>query len=216
MTSFPQLVPRVSSFSTAAASTKIPPNRARRRRDKVFGDGPCIPRDRNAKIRIQTRARALMHRTEPGKHYGDITAKFFAVLKSLLWDFHNANTGRCFPSYATIAEKAHCAESTVGPAIVALEEAGLLTWSNRIKRIHEWVPGLFGEGSARRERVVRTSNAYVLIDPQPSKTEIKGGTINQTFFEDRKSKIAPHRSLIEALDKLKRAMATPSASNFVT
>jgi hypothetical protein len=54
--------------------------------------------DRNAKARITMLARALSRRTEKGKHYGVITAKFCAVLDALLWGFHNAATGRCFPS----------------------------------------------------------------------------------------------------------------------
>ena len=45
-------------------------NRLQRRREKVFGDGRPVPLDRNAKARIMTLARALMHKTEPGKHYG--------------------------------------------------------------------------------------------------------------------------------------------------
>jgi len=40
--------------------------------------------DRNAKARITMLARALSRRTEKGKHYGVITAKFCAVLDALL------------------------------------------------------------------------------------------------------------------------------------
>ena len=49
------------------------PNHLRPRREKVFGDGPGGALDGNAKVRIMTRARALMRRTEKGKHYGAIT-----------------------------------------------------------------------------------------------------------------------------------------------
>ena len=51
------------------------PRHLRRRREKVFGDGRPLPLDRNAKVRVMTYARALMRRTEKGKHYGAITAK---------------------------------------------------------------------------------------------------------------------------------------------
>ena len=80
-------------------------------------------------------ARALMRRTEKGKAYGAITAKALAVLEALLWGFHNARSGLCFPSYETIAERAGCARSTVAEAIKALEEAGILSWVNRITRV---------------------------------------------------------------------------------
>lgn len=61
---------------------------------------------RHGKVRIVTLARALSRRTEAGKHYGIVTGKFVAVLEALLWGFHNAATGRCFPSYEAIAAKA--------------------------------------------------------------------------------------------------------------
>ena len=65
-----------------------------KRREKMFGEGRAVPLDRNAKARIAAYARALSHRTEPGKHYGHgITDKFLTVLRVLLWDFHNAGNG---------------------------------------------------------------------------------------------------------------------------
>ncbi len=66
-------------------------------------------------------ARALMRGQDKGKHYGAVTAKFLAVLGALLWGFHNAASGKCFPSYEAIAERAGCARSTVYEAIRALE-----------------------------------------------------------------------------------------------
>ena len=52
----------------------------------------------------------------------------------------------------------------VAEAIKALEFAGVLTWQNRIVRIRERCRDLFGR-NGWRWRVIRTSNAYVLIDP---------------------------------------------------
>ena len=79
-------------------------------------------------------ARCLSRRTEKDKAYGPITAKFLAVLEALLWAFHNARSGLCFPSYKAIAEAAGCAASTDAEAIKALEAAGVLTWVNRLKK----------------------------------------------------------------------------------
>ena len=144
----------------------------------MFGEGRLVPLDRNAKVRIQTLARALMRRTEPGKHYGVLTAKFVMVLDALLWSFHNAASGRCFPSYERIAGKADCDRSTVYNAINALERAGILTWVHRIKRIREWGADLFGK-ARNRERVVRTSNQYAFVDPKASESKFSTGTPNQ-------------------------------------
>jgi hypothetical protein len=148
------------------------------KREKMFGFGRTIPLDRNAKARIMVLARALMRRTEPGKHYGKVTAKALAVLSALLWGFHNAKSGRCFPSYERIAEHADCSRATVYTAIHALEDAGILTWVNRIARVREWGPDLFGRAQ-NRWRVIRTSNAYVLIDPKASESKSRTGTEGQ-------------------------------------
>ena len=69
-----------------------------RPREKMFGHGRPRALDRNAKVRIMHLARALSRRAEAGKAYGEITAKALAVLEALLWGFHNAKSGLCFPS----------------------------------------------------------------------------------------------------------------------
>ena len=137
-----------------------------RRREKLFGPGRAVPLDRNAKARILAYARAwgARHR-QPGQHRGPITRAFLEVLEALLWGFHNARSGCCFPSYETIAEKAECARSVVAEALKVLELAGVLTWQHRIARIQVRERDLFGR-MASRWRVIRTSNAYVFRDPQ--------------------------------------------------
>ena len=107
------------------------------------------------------------------------------MLGALLWAFHNARSGVCFPSYERIAERAGCARSTVAEAIKALEWAGVLTWQNRITRVRERCADLFGR-EGWRWRVIRTSNCYQFRDPQavnspgvPSKSENQTGTQNQ-------------------------------------
>jgi DNA-binding MarR family transcriptional regulator len=168
-------------------SLAFPLPHLRPRREKVFGDGRPRPLDRNAKARIMTYARALMRRTQKGKAYGQVTAKALAVLEALLWSFHNARSGLCFPSYETIAKRAGCARSTVAEALKALEEAGLLSWVNRIVRIKERCADLLGQLGIR-VRVIRTSNGYQFNDPKgatskgfPSKSDFPAGTTIQDF-----------------------------------
>jgi hypothetical protein len=133
-------------------------------------------------------ARCLSRRTEKGRAYGVVTAKALAVLEALLWAFHNAKSGVCFPSYETIAKAAGCARSTVAEAIKGLEDAGILSWVHRIKRVREPCPDLLG-ANGWRWRVLRTSNSYAFSDPSPagsqpnsSKSEKETGTPNQEFF----------------------------------
>jgi hypothetical protein len=173
--------------------------RAPRLREKVFGLGRPRPLDRNAKARIMHWARCLSRRTEAGRAYGEVTAKALAVLEALLWAFHNAKSGLCFPSYEKIADAAHCARSTVAEAIKALEDAGVLSWVNRIKRVREAAPDLF-DGHGWRWRVIRTSNAYNFRDPKSavgapvaSKSEKPTGTTNQAFFSSLPCHFSPSR-----------------------
>lgn len=141
------------------------------------------------------KARALSRRTEKGRAYGVLTAKAVAVLQALLWQFHNAGSGRCFPSYEAIAEAAGCARSTVAEALHALERAGVLTWCNRLVRVRERCRDLFG-ADGTRIRVVRTSNAYAFRDPavaawpQSSKSERQSGTGNQVSYLQIKRPVA--------------------------
>jgi Helix-turn-helix domain len=148
------------------------PRAARRRpscpREKLFGNGRPVPLDREAKCRLMALVKALMHPTGKGKHWGEITAKARDVFEALLWGFHNARNGLCFPSYQTIAAKARCAVSTVAEAIKMLEAARLLTWCNRRARVR--IGGVV--------KVVRVSNGYRFLDPG-SKSEFQSGTTNQ-------------------------------------
>jgi Helix-turn-helix domain len=154
------------------------------RREKVFGMGRPRALDRNAKVRIMHWARCLSRRTEKGRAYGQLTAKAVAVLEALLWGFHNAKSGFCFPSYERIAEAAGCARSSVTGALHALEDCGILSWVNRIKRVRERCPDLLG-ANGWRWRVLRTSNAYHFRDPgapEPSKANFQTGTPNRVSF----------------------------------
>ena len=154
------------------------------RREKIFGIGRPRALDRNAKVRIMHWARCLSRRTEKGRAYGIVTAKALAVLEALLWAFHNAKSGLCFPSYETIAEAAGCARSSIAGALKALEDCGVLSWVNRIKRVREPCPDLLGD-DGWRWRVLGTSNAYHFRDPggpEPSKANFQAGTPNQDIF----------------------------------
>jgi len=191
------------------------PAHLRPRREKLFGDGRPRPLDRNGKARVMACVRALMHRTEKGKAYGQITAKARDVAEALLWGFHNARSGLCFPSYEKIAERAKCARSTVAEAIKALEAAGVLSWVNRIVRVRERCADLFGH-TGTRTRVIRTSNGYAFNDPKgaanmgfSSKSDFPSGTSIQdsipTCAAPDQPENTPPTELDLALERLKAA-----------
>ena len=84
------------------------------------------------------------------------------VLRTLLWGFHNGISGRCFPSYERIADRARVHRATVARAIAALEQHGVLTWENRLVHQRMAIQGLFGPQWVRVP--MRTSNAYRFYD----------------------------------------------------
>ena len=168
----------------ASGAPRASARRPRGPREKLFGNGRLVPLDREAKNRIQVLMRALTHPTEPGKHYGAVTAKAEEVGRVLLWVFHNCKTGLCIPGYETIAKAAHCHRDTVAEAIKMLEAAGILTWCNRRARVR--ISGV--------TKVIRISNSYRFIDPG-SKSEFPSGTKNQDHLS---LKGRAHREVLQA------------------
>lgn len=189
------------------------PRHLRPRREKVFGPGPAIRLDGNAKARVWAFAQGwtAKHR-EARQHRGPITRAFMEILKTLLWGFHNNETGRCFPSYETIAMRARCNRDTVYEAIRIFEQADILTWVNRITRIKVKELDLFGH-KVWRWQTIRTSNAYIFRDPLPCaphrevyKSENPSGTLNQELSQEKQRPtviiLDPDKPLDRALIRL--------------
>ncbi len=172
-----------------------------RRREKVFGPGRAIPLDRNAKARIWAYAQGYttLHRRR-GQHRGPLTRAYFDVLRALLWGFHNAQTGRCFPSYEAIAEKAKVHRATVARAIAALEAGQVLTWENRLVRQRVVTPGLIGRVVLLVPR--RTSNAYSFRDPQPQARPDPPKSQNSTGTTFKASSSSSETEKVAPLDPL--------------
>lgn len=120
----------------------------RPRRPKVFGSGRPRPLDREAKLRL---VRYLRER----RAARELTRACLDVAEKLLFKFHNAASGRCFPSYKALAAAAGCAVSTAQKAVAALERLGVLSWVHRLKR--EVVDGVLC--------VRRSSNGYAFSVP---------------------------------------------------
>jgi len=165
-------------------------------RPKKFGCEHGTALDRNEKNLVICKINWANTRLRSGRqHRGPITRTFLEVAKALLFGFHNSKSGRCFPSYEAIAEKAGCARSTVHKAIRALEDAGILTW---IHRLAHW------RDANHKRRVVRTSNAYFfnltervaqLVPADNSKSENQIGTLNQDSFSLRRPSWRPRQNV---------------------
>lgn len=184
------------------------PNHLRPRREKVFGPAPEHRLDGNAKARVWAAAGAYNARNRQDcQHQGPLTWATLRVLRALLWRFHGADGGgRCFPSYEKIATAARCARSSVAVALRALEDAGLLTWVNRIARVRRRERDLFGRLISVWQ-VIRISNGYCFGDPldrEPGRKNYKSE--NQTRPQNPDLKLEPAQRL-DPSDPLARALA---------
>lgn len=97
-------------------------------------------------------------RAELERRAGRLTALHVLVGRALLRRL--GEDGQCDPSHATLAADTGCGQRTVGRALAALRELGLLAWERRLVR-RPWPAG--GPGASRAEQ---TSNAYALLLPE--------------------------------------------------
>ena len=120
-------------------------------RGSQHGPGPRRPLDPDQR-------RAWLARAHLERRAGRLTALHVEVGRALLRRL--GEDGQCDPAHATLAADAGCAERTVGRALRALRELGLLAWQQRLV-CRPWKDG--GRGAVRAEQ---TSNAYELLLPE--------------------------------------------------
>jgi hypothetical protein len=70
-------------------------------------------------VRIMHLARVLKHKTEPGKHYGNLTGKFVDVLHAMLWLIHDGRSGQWARQSTLLNAPASCPGSTGSPVSVS-------------------------------------------------------------------------------------------------
>lgn len=117
----------------------------------IFGDGPRAPLNRDDRARYRFLLDAHHKAGRITRAWRDIG---LALVKRL------GPTGRCDPSYATLAADAGCkCAKTAERALKALKKLGLVSWVCRLIRT-----------SATGWRAEQTSNQYILI---PSLASLK-------------------------------------------
>jgi hypothetical protein len=113
------------------------PDFMRIRPGSVIAEAPLVTLDRNERIRLMGKFRALSRRSwvakESGKHRGIITRTVESVFGALL--YLTEKYGRVFPSLEGLAHLAMCCKQSVVTAIADLERLGFLTRIRRICRI---------------------------------------------------------------------------------
>ena len=93
--------------------------------------------DRNQRARIMHLAETLERRTKlAGKKNGALHGPYgLQVLRTLLFGFMNAKTGRCDPSYSDLEERTGFARDTIADCLHDLEASGILLIMRRMVRV---------------------------------------------------------------------------------
>ncbi len=153
--------------------------------------------DRNARARLLFQAEALDRRThQPGRHGGVLKRTGLAVLKALLFGFHNVVTGRCDPGYDALARAAGVARSTLATALGRLEAAGLIVRTRR------------------QAGAVRFTNAYAFKVSETAWSESRPQTTTKPVEHPKTAKTGPTgdrvRALLGALERRERRLGLAS------
>ncbi len=156
--------------------------------------------DRNERARIMFTAEAYDRRTKtPGSHGGAVKRTGLAVLKALLFGFHNVATGRCDPGYDALARLAGVARSTVAVALARLEAAGLIVRTRR------------------QAGAVRFTNAYAFKASETAWSDSRPQTTTKPLEQSKTAKTGPRqdgapnvsnrvRALLDALERRERRL----------
>src|SRR5262245_21847657 len=133
------------------------PDFMRQRPGSVIAEAPLVTLDRNERIRLMGKFRAISRRSwivkDTGRHRGVITRTTEAVFGALL--YLTEKYGRVFPSLEGPAHLAMCCKQSAVTALADLEQLGFVT---RIRRIRQLQTSL---GFTTRQ----ITNAYRVHEP---------------------------------------------------
>jgi len=94
------------------------------------------PLDRNRKARLLHTVEAFERATKRrGGRNGNVTLVGVAVLKALLFGFHNSQNGRCNPSYTAIMKRTGLCRASVAKGIKILEALNIIAVTRSLARL---------------------------------------------------------------------------------
>lgn len=113
------------------------PEFMRQRPGSVVAEAPIVTLDRNERIRLVFKFRALCRKSwiakETGRHRGVITRTAESVFGALM--YLTEKYGRVFPSLKGLAHLAMCCPQSVVTALADLERLGFITRIRRIRQV---------------------------------------------------------------------------------
>jgi hypothetical protein len=126
-------------------------------RDSTTAPVRFSPLSKKEAIKLYYKACEFERRTRlPGRQDGALGRNGLTVLRTLIFDCLNYQTGRLDPSQKTIARKACISERSVSRGLVKLKNAGVLTWLRRAGETRD---------TQGRFCLKQDTNAYAILPP---------------------------------------------------
>jgi len=186
------------------------PDFMRQRPGSVIAEAPLVTLDRNERIRLIGRFRALSRRSwvakDTGKHRGVITRTAESVFGALLYLVEKY--GRVFPSLEGLAHLAMCCKQSVVTALDDLERLGFVTRLRRIRRIMTPL-GFTTRQITNAYRVHEPGRGLGLLANALFATESNSWTPSDSkvLYEEQKCWLDPANPLQQALTRLGNVLA---------
>jgi hypothetical protein len=196
------------------------PDFMRQRPGSVIAEAPVVTLDRNERIRLVHKFRALTRRAwvskETGKHRGVITRTAESVFGALM--YLTEKYGRVFPSLEGLAHLAMCCRQSVVTALDDLERLGFVTRIRRIRQVQTPL-GFTTRQITNAYRVHEPTSGLGLLATLVFATESNSSTpsahrvnsLNSAGAADPKNPLAQALARLETL--LKKSVAPDGATS---
>src|SRR5262249_14063842 len=178
-------------------------------------EAPLVTLDRNERIRLMGKFRAISRRSwvakDTGKHRGIITRTAESVFGALM--YLTEKYGRVFPSLEGLAHLAMCCKQSVVTAIAGLERLGFVTRIRRIRRIMTPL-GFTTRQITNAYRVHEPRNGLGLLAIGLFATESNSWTASDSkvLYEEQGRGLDPANPLQQALARLGNVLINKKAA----
>jgi hypothetical protein len=172
------------------------------------GDQWRRPLDRNDRARVLHCAEALERRTKlKHKRDGLLGVSALIVLRCLLMHFQDNKTGQLDPGYDDIQRVTGFCRQTIRNALRNLELAGIIEVMRRIvrERVRVWIEE--AQQFFAYDRVVQTTNAYMVNYPLPDRKEF--GDLGAPLLRPEKYRPSGSRFSTESTGILSSSISLP-------
>ena len=185
------------------------PDFMRQRPGSVIAEAPVVTLDRNERMRLVWKFRALTRRSwvakETGRHRGVITRTAESVFGALM--YLTEKYGRVFPSLEGLAHLAMCCKQSVVTALADLERLGFVSGIRRIRQVKTAL-GFTTRQITNAYRVHEPTSGFGLLATLVFATEFNSSTPSAYIDQSLNGAgvLKPENPLAQALARLERLL----------